>query len=520
MSRVELFEKIRKDHRQGMSIRALAVKHGVHRRTVRQAIASSVPPPRKVPVRESPALGPWKGTVRGWLESDVEDKVPKKQRHTAHRVFTRLVEEHGADVAESTVRAYVSEVKAELYATRDVSVPQTKLLGGEAEVDFGEFYVDLAGERLRVWLFVMRLSASGKAFRKAYVHQCGESFYDGHNGAFAFFGGVPTGMIRYDNLKPAVLKVLLGRERDCNPRFIALRSHYGFTSFFCQPGEEGAHEKGGVEGEIGRFRRNQLVPLPKVDTLDELNELIAARGAVEDAVRRISGRRLDDGSVPTVEQHFALEQPHLAPLPADRFDVAVELLCRVDTKARICVRQAYYSVPARLVGRRVRVRLDATHLEVFDASKVVARHPRSPHKKTETLTLDHYLEILTRKPGALAGATALVQARRTGVFTAAHETFWKAAQRRAGDAVGTRMLIEVLLEHRRLPAQVLVDALEAANTVGITDPQVVLVEARAAADRHEPAEIIPIGADLAVYDRPAPSVDGYDQLLTAAGGRP
>ncbi len=169
MTRVELFEKIRNDHRQGMSIRALAERHGVHRRTVRQAIGSSTPPPRKVPERTSPALGPWKATIRGWLEADIENQVPRKQRHTAHRVWTRLVEECGAQVSESTVRAYVGQVKRELYLAAAASVPQTKRLGGEAEVDFGEFYTVLAGERLRVWMFVMRLSASGKAFRKAYV---------------------------------------------------------------------------------------------------------------------------------------------------------------------------------------------------------------------------------------------------------------------------------------------------------------------------------------------------------------
>ncbi len=519
MSRVELFEKIRNDHRQGASIRALADKHRVHRRTVKQAIASSVPPPRKVPERESPALGPWKATIRGWLEDDINNDVPKKQHHTARRVWSRLVDEHGAEVSESTVRAYVAQVKGELYLAAAASVPQTKRLGGEAEVDFGEFYIVLAGEQLRVWLFVMRLSASGKTFRKAYVHECGESFYDGHNDAFAFFGGVPVGMIRYDNLKPAVLKVLLGRERECNEKFIALRSHYGFTSFFCQPGQEGAHEKGGVEGEIGRFRRNHLSPLVAVDSMEELNVYIAERGAAEDVTRRIHGRRID-GRVPTVDEHFALEQPRLAPLGDEGvFDVAVEVVCRVDAKARICYRQAHYSVPARLVGRRLRVRVDATHLQALDGGRVVARHPRLPHKHTESLQLDHYLEILTRKPGALAGSTPLAQARAAGLFTVAHETFWTAARHKLGDAAGTRALIEVLLEHRRLPAEVMISALAAANTARITNPQVVLTEARAAADRRPPAEVVPIGA-LAAYDRPAPDVAGYDTLLAGtAGGR-
>jgi transposase len=512
MSRVEQFEKIRRGHKAGQSIRELAREHEVHRRSVRDAIASATPPPRRASERESPKLGPHKATIRGWLEADKD--VHRKQRHTARRVWTRLLEECGADVAESTVRDYVAQVKAELASGRLASVPQTKQAGSEAEVDFGEFRAVIGGEQLRLWLFVMRLSLSGKTFRKAYVHQAGESFYDGHVEAFELFDGVPTGHIRYDNLTPAVTKVLLGRDRDLNVAFVTLRSHYGFTSWFCEPGLAGAHEKGGVEGEIGRFRRNQMVPLPTFDTLDELNTFIAERGVAEDAVRRIAGHRLVDGTVPTVDEQFALEQPLLDVLPDERHDVAVELSCKVDTKSRVSVRTANYSVPARLVGRRVRVRLDATHVNVLDGATVVARHPRSPHKHTDTLMLDHYLEILGRKPGALAGSTALVQARAAGTFTAAHQQFWDAARAKFGDGPGTRALIDILLAHRRLPADVLVAAMADANKAGVTDVNVVLVQARTATDRRPHAEVVPIGSALAVYDRPAPSVAAYDDLLT------
>ncbi len=425
MSRVELFEKIRRDRRQGVSIRELAEDHGVHRRTVRQAITDAVPPVRKTPQRVAPVLGPWKEIIRGWLKDDLG--MPRKQRHTARRVWERLVAEHGAEVAESTVRRYVGGVKAELASPPMVAVPQTHELGSEAEVDFGEFHVWLDGTWTRLWMFVMRLSASGKAFHAVFGNQCGESFYEGHNLAFAYFGGVPK-TIRYDNLKPAVIKILLGRQRLENIKFIALRSHYGFDSFFCVPGVAGAHEKGGVEGEIGRFRRRYFVPVPKVASLDELNRLVAGAD-ISDDTRVISGRPLIDGRHLTVGDHFTLEQPHLEVLINESFDVAVDLECRVDHKSRICVRQAYYSVPARLAGRKVAVRLGASHLEILDGSKVVARHERSLHKSTETLTLDHYLEILVRKPGALPGATSLVQARKAGVFTEAHQTFWDAARR-------------------------------------------------------------------------------------------
>jgi hypothetical protein len=156
--------------------------------------------------------------------------------------------------------------------------------------------------------------------------------------------GVP-GRIRCDNLKPAVIKVLKGRNRTESDRFIALRSHYGFDSFFCRPGKEGAHEKGGVEGEIGRFRRRHLVPVPDVASLSGLNRHIAAGDLLDDA-RVITGRPH------TVAEAFAAELPTLGRLPEDAFDPALVLRSRVDLRARVCVRQCYYSVPARYAGRR------------------------------------------------------------------------------------------------------------------------------------------------------------------------
>ena len=179
MLRVKLFEEIRRERREGASIRGLADTHGVHRRTVRQAIEDAVPPLRKAPERDAPVLDPFKDTIREWLTDDLE--APKKQRHTARRVWERLVSEHGAQVGESTVRRFVAQVKAELVKTPMVAVPQTHGLGEEAEVDFGEISVWRDGTRTKLWLFVMRLSASGKAFHHVFGNQCGESFYEGHN---------------------------------------------------------------------------------------------------------------------------------------------------------------------------------------------------------------------------------------------------------------------------------------------------------------------------------------------------
>ena len=500
---MELYEAIRRDwRREGLSVRALARRHRVHRWAVREALASPVPPARKLRPARRGVLAPWVATVDGWLLADRE--VPRKQRHTARRVWQRLVAECGVACSEATVTRLVRERRRELgLAGVEVMVPQTHEPGGEAEVDFGEFGAVLDGVVMRCHLFAMRLSASGKAVHVAYTSQSQEAFFDGHVRAFAAFGGVPA-RVRYDNLKPAVVRILRGRDRIESERFVALRSFYGFDSFFCRPGKAGAHEKGGIEGEIGRFRRRHLTPVPTAGSLAELNARLAGADRADD-------ERHVDGRPQTVGAAFAGEQPRLLPLPGEPFDIASLLVARVDSKARVTVRQARYSVPLRYVGRRLAVRLSASAVEVLDGATLVATHERATTKFTDHLVLDHYLEVLKVKPGALPGATALAQARASGAFTDTHQRFWELARRRLGDAAGTSALVEVLLAHRTLPAAALLTALDAAVRDGCVDPQLVVINARRAAGE-KVAEVVPIGA-LTRFDRPAPALGGYDQLL-------
>jgi hypothetical protein len=290
-----------------------------------------------------------------------------------------------------------------------------------------------------------------------------------------------------------------------------------------------------VEGEIGRFRRRHLVPVPRVGSLAELNELIAAACEADEA-RHLPGRQLDIGA------GFAAERDTLTPLPDEVFETGLTLHPRVDRHFRVTVRCCHYSVPARLIGRRVRVMVRASEVIVFDGRTEVARHDRATTKGESTLLLDHYLEVLLKKPGALPGATALVAARKCGVFTSEHEAFWAGARTKLGDAAGTRALIEVLLLHRYLPQAVVLAGLRAAATAGATSADVVAVEARKAAGqlRHaagehtdttnnvvattprrvvslterrltDPAAVI---AGLPPDRRALPTVDAYDELLT------
>lgn len=529
--KVALFAEIREDHRAGMGVRAIARKHGVHRRTVREALESAVPAPRKVPERASPVISSAAPLIDAMLREDLD--APRKQRHTAKRIWTRLADEHGVHLSYPYVAKYVGRRRPEIEAREkgtaeslDGFVPQLKEPGAEAEVDFGPVAVWLGGRQAACQLFACRLAFSGKGVHRVYASCAQEALLEGHVTAFGVTGGVPWRHIRYDNLTPAVEKVLKGRDRKENSRWFSFRSWYGFEAFYCQRGIEGAHEKGGVEGEIGRFRRNYLVPVPRVATLAELNARLAEDDLRDDG-RHIEFRK------DTVAADFAREAPLLRPLPADGFDTGTVLWPKADKFARISVGKCRYSVPARLIGKAVRVRLTASELHVFDDSRCVAVHPRLVASGDEHLLLDHYLEILIRKPGALPGSVPLAQARAVGSFTAAHEALWTQARRKLGDGAGTRALIDVLLLHRRLPDASVTAGITAALQAGTCSPDVVAVEARkhaaARVPAAEPPAPVPRPSRAAVVTlprrtgrlpadtRPAPDVSAYDRLLEKGG---
>jgi transposase len=253
-SRVELFAAIRRDVRDGMSLREVQRAHHVGWRTARQALDSAWPTPRADYPQRASRLDMFKPAIDEMLVADLE--APRKQRHTATRIFDRLLCEHdAAGISYGIVRAYVATRRPEIRVEHgrgpvDAFVPQTHLPGREAEVDFGEVAIRLRGELVTCYLFCLRLSYSGKAVHRVSASAGQEAFFEGHAHVLAVLGGVPAGKIRYDNLKAAVAQVLgFSRARIETDRWTAFRSHYDLDAFYCQPGINGAHEKGGVEGK-------------------------------------------------------------------------------------------------------------------------------------------------------------------------------------------------------------------------------------------------------------------------------
>ena len=511
-SRVEQFEQIRRDRdREELSIRELAVRHGVHRRAVRQALVSAVPPAKRTPVgRPAPKLGPFRVVIDGWLETD--RTAPRKQRHTARRIHQRLVDEHGADVAETTVRQYVRAHKRAMgLAVGEVFVPQVHAPGMEGEVDWGGADVVFAGVAVKVHLFVMRASFSGAAFCQASLVETQQAFLELHVAAFEWFGGVFANL-RFDNLTSAVKKVLKGRRRVESDRFVALRSHYLFASQFTTPGIEGAHEKGGVEGEVGRYRRNHLVPVPHVADLAELNAILLA-GCEADLDRRIDGRPV------TVREAWATERPLLLGLPAEPYDACETAAPRVDAKSLVTIRQNRYSVPVALAGLKVSARVGAREIAINHGGREVARHERCHGKAQTSAQLDHYLELLQRKPGAMENSVALRQERDRGSWPGCFDALWAALSERYGRSDAARQMVDVVLLVREYGPAGVELAVRGALAAGAIDGRAVALLARRAQSTERPATDPLTGLEprLEAHHRPLPDLIEYDQLCGLEG---
>lgn len=504
---MELFEDLRREYEFGVgTIQGVARKFGVHRRLVREALGSAVPTQTVTPPRARPRIGPVQAIIDEMLAADRQ--APRKQRHTAHRIWTRLCKEHPEHpVAEPTVRRYVRERKQALgLLARETFVPQSYPWGSEAQVDWYEAVAELGGERHTLQVFSLRSMASGAAFHRAYVRATQQAFLDAHQLAFHYFGGV-FHRLRYDNLGSAVRKILRGHRREETARFVAFRSHWRFEAEFCNPAE--GHEKGGVEGEVGYFRRNHWVPVPQARDLAELNEHLLA-ACREDESRVISGR------TETIGAAMRVEQIALLPLADDDFDLAEVSFPMVSTLGWVRVRTNAYSVP-QAAGTRVEAKLTAAGLELWHGGKCIAQHERNYGRYQEILDLEHYLEVLEHKPGAFAGSTPLAQWRATGRWPASYDQLWEALMERQGRAAGTKAMISLLQLGRMHGYERLRVAIESALALGCSDSAAVQhLLTTPDLQREQPGELRDLGL-LARFERPLPAVDAYDELLV--GGR-
>lgn len=505
---VVLFEEIRREYEFGVgTIQGVARKFGVHRRLVREAVGQAVPSEKPGPARPRPRLGPLAGFIDAILEAD--QRAPRKQRHTAHRIYTRICRERSeCPVAESTVREYVRQRRGALgLLAHETYVPQSYGWGREAQVDWYEAEADLGDERVTLQVFALRSMASGAAFHRAYRRATQQAFLEGHQLAFHYVGGV-FHRLRYDNLGSAVKRVLQGHQRAETERFVAFRSHWRYAAEFCTPGA--GHEKGGVENEVGTFRRNHWVPLPQAADLAHLNaQLLAACRADEE--RTIAGRRQSVGEA------LLSERPQLLPLAGEDFDLAETSFPQTNGLGCVKVRTNAYSVPV-VVGTTVRVKLWPAVVEIWHENGLIASHERCYERYQEVLNLEHYLDALARKPGALAESTPLQQWRQAGRWPASYDELWQGLIERHGRSPGTKAMIGLLQLGRRHGQERLRRAIETALALGCHDAAAVQHLLLTPDLARPPAQMIEIGV-LRQFERPLPTVDAYDQLLVGGGSR-
>jgi len=497
---VELYEQIRREYEFGAgTIQGVARKFGVHRRMVRDAVAKALPERRKTPARRRTKLGPALEFIDAILQTDRRE--PRKQRHTAQRIWRRVREELGVEVAERTVRQYVQQRKRELGVEgAETFVPQSYGWGEEGQVDWYDACCELGGERERLQVFVMRSMASGAAFHRAYRRATQQAFLEAHEQAFAYFGGVFR-RLRYDNLAAAVKRVLRGSRREETARFVAFRSHWRFEAEFCTPGR--GHEKGGVESEVGRFRRQHLVPIPEAESLEELNAMLLERCRADE-------RRTVAGRSERVGERLAIERESLLSLAAEGFPIEELSFPTVDRSGCVKVRTNFYSTPLR-PGTKALAKIFAETVEVWCEGRSVACHERSYSRQQKILDLEHYLEALERKPGALAGSTPLEQWRRQGRWPASFDQLWDELIRRHGKQGGTARLIGLLEEGKRQGWPQLRRAVEQALACGCTDPEA--VRHLLSAERLERMEPPRLAVELPYAERALPTMAAYDELL-------
>jgi transposase len=477
---------------EGLSRREACRIYQLHWNTLQKILTHEEPPGyrRVKPVRR-PIIEPVLPIIHQILTSDC--RQPKKQRHTAKRIWQRLRDEHGFTGKYTVV---TDAVRAWRQTQKEVFLPLSHP-PGEAQVDFGFARVNLAGTDTEVALFVMSLPYSDAVYVQAFRRECTETFQEGHARAFAFFGGVP-GRIAYDNAKTSVVKIIDTRDRDLTHEFQRLKSYYLFESHFCLVRRP--NEKGHVERLVEYARSNFLVPVPAVDSLEQLNEQLTAR-CQQDQERTVRGR----GVITTM---LVDDRKAMLPLPARSFEARRVTVVTVDALSLVHFDTNSYSVPTAYAHRRVTVVATVNDVRLIHEDKLIARHDRCWDREQTLYNPIHYLALLERKPGGFDYAKPLESWHLPDCFDLLRRRL------ESDEKHGTRGFIRVLRLLEKQTLEQLTDAVEYALDIDVIDPDSIRVILDHRADR--PTELFKLdgrphlaGVRVAVTD-----LSGYASLLS------
>jgi len=436
---------------QGVGIRAIARQLDISRNTVRGYLRGDREPAvysqksrRNQPVRDE--LRP---RVFALLEEEQRRETPRKQRLTAARIHRLLVGE-GLAASAGLVRRLVREVRLDL---RDplahAYLPLEYEPGEDAQVDFFEAVVDdTSAGRTKVFVLLVRACFSARTYAYVAPNQTREALLEGLMQAFEEFGGVFRTMW-FDNLTPAVRKVLSGRDRVLQKDFECFCAHYGFKAVFCSPGK--GNEKGGVEGAVKYSRHEILSPIPVVSGREGVQALCDAWMAREHD-------RVIVGRTATIAERFSLEAPLLIPLPAHRFRAGRVRSTKVTPRSWIQVGTNFYSAPVAWVGHEVDVRLEAEQVTISRHGEAPVCHRRLHGRHQMSLTLEHYLPLLQRKHRGLDRTIPVKRwlERAAPCWSA----FLVELRRREGEVEGGLSFVDALMMCETYGSAALTDAVE------------------------------------------------------------
>ena len=476
-----------------ISQRVACITYGLGWHTLKKILAHDEPPGyRQSQPREKRKLAPFLPIIQQILENDRQ--APKKQRHTAKRIFQRLRDEHAFRGGETVVK---DAVRAWNQSHQEVFLPLSHP-PGEAQVDFGEATIRLAGQETKVALFVMTLPYSGAIFIQAFPRECTETFLEGHRRAFEFFGGVPW-RISYDNSAIAVIEVFKGRERKLTREFLRLQSHYLFQEHFCLVRR--ANEKGHVERLLGFARRNFLVPVPQVESLALLNQQLRER-CLADLAERTRGK-------PAPKSELLVEdQAAFLPLPKQPFEARRVADGTANSESLVRFETNDYSVPVQYAHRKLLVVATVEEVRLVYEDRLVAHHRRSWDRERIFFEPIHYLALLERKPGGFDYARPLENWQLPECYALLRRRLEAADQQH-----GTRSFIRVLRLLEKCSLAQLTEAVEYGLDIDVIDADSIRTIVEHRADR--PVELFPLdGRPHLVHVRvETTDVSSYQALL-------
>lgn len=452
MKKVDDFETIRRAYFiEKQSIRGIHRSLGFDRETIRKAIVAAAPVVYTLASpREAPVIGPYKQRIDELLKESKKQK--RKQRYTAHRIF-EIIRSEGYKGSEGAVHNYVSrERRKDEY--KEKYIPLEFDPGQDAQVDWGEADVLMAGDRITVQLFILRLNYSKTRFVMAFQFQKQEAFFEGHNQAFRFLSGVPR-RLTYDNLQTAVYKILSGHNRQEQEKFKGFRSYYLFESNYCNPAQ--GHEKGGVENDVGFVQRNFMTPLLEVRSFEELNNLLW-KACQENLHRRSRGQ------LTSVADLLADERNHFLPLSGELFRACVSSPVKPNGYSQVELDTNRYSIPVEHANDQLVMRAYPFQVEILSDEKVIANHPRCFGREQDVIDPLHYLNLLEQRPGAFEHAKPIRRWRNH--WPKEYDQLLADLRNRLPDNRGVKEFIQILKLHKEYPAEQVEKAIHSALELG------------------------------------------------------